>query len=153
MGCTRHCATLSGSRAGHCQAPRDKNSTSAANPSTSYLWSECANFRTLSHLSPLMCCPCRVTLLVCARQAPNRRPPPQLMASVFAFRFVFSFGSSGPICLIMVGMDQPQGVQKFGLFWKMTSGVQFGSTVDTRSGVSLRSLRQSIVRRLPHEFR
>ena len=34
-------------------------------------------------------------------------------------------------------------------FWKMTSGVQLGSTVDTRSRVSLRSLQQSIVRRLP----
>ena len=31
----------------------------------------------------------------------------------------------------------------------MTSGVQLGSTVDTRSRVSLHSLRQSIVRRLP----
>ena len=42
-----------------------------------------------------------------------------------------------------------RGVQKFGLFWKMTSGVQLGSTVDTHSRVSLRSLRQSLVRRLP----
>ena len=31
----------------------------------------------------------------------------------------------------------------------MTSDVQLGSTVDTRSRVSLRSLRQSVVRRLP----
>ena len=30
----------------------------------------------------------------------------------------------------------------------MTSGVQLGSTVDTRSRVSLRSLKQSLVRRL-----
>ena len=35
------------------------------------------------------------------------------------------------------------------LFWKMTLGVQLGSTVDTHSRVSLRSLRQSLVRRLP----
>ena len=42
-----------------------------------------------------------------------------------------------------------RGVQKFGNFWKMTSGVQLGSTVDTHSRVSLRSLRQSLVRRLP----
>ena len=49
----------------------------------------------------------------------------------------------------MAGMGQPRGVQKFGLFWKMTSGVQLGSTVDTRSRASLHSLRQSIVRGLP----
>ena len=112
MGCARHCATLSGLRAVIVRL-REKNSTSAA-PSTSYLWSECANFRTLSHLSPLMSFPCHVTLLVCARQAPSRRPPPQLMVRDLGFRSVISSGSSGPICFIMVGVDQPRGVQKFG---------------------------------------
>ena len=62
------------------------------------------------------------------------------------------FSMSGPLSLLVRSVissgssGQPRGVQKFGLFWKMTSGVQLGSTVDARSRVSLRCLRQSMVR-------
>ena len=90
-----------------------QDSTSAENPSTSYLWIECEYFRTLSHLSPLMSFPCRDPPLVCARQAPSRRPPPQLMASLRFNRGLnglwlrekdeFS-DPSGPICFIMAGV-------------------------------------------------
>ena len=46
----------------------------------------------------------------------------------------------------------PRGVQKFGLFCKMTSGVRLGSTVDTHSRVSIRSIRQSRVLASGHYF-
>ena len=41
------------------------------------------------------------------------------------------------MCFIITGMGQHRGAQKFGLFWKMTSGVQLGSTVDTLSRAPL----------------
>ena len=58
--------------------------------------------------------------------------------------------------VIKAGMDQPRRVQKFELFWKMSSGVKLGSTVDTRSRVSLEPGIARFVRagrrRIPRSF-